>query len=260
VLRDFEQIALRAGGAILQVFHDNQNTSYKRDSSPVTEADQRAEEIIVTSLNKAFPQIVVVAEESAAIGSTPDLSRGEFLLVDPLDGTKEFIRKSDEFTVNIAMVRAGLPIAGIVYAPAKGIAYVGRSGKAEKLIVDDGFSVVDRATITCRPPAKSLIAVTSWSHSNSETESFLEERQVAQSIRIGSSLKFCLVAEGVADIYPRFGRTMEWDTAAGDAVLRAAGGLTLGLSGEDLRYGKINQPDDCDFANPFFIAQGLREI
>ena len=258
VLGDFEQIALRAGNAILQAVHSNQEIAYKRDSSPVTEVDQRAEEIIVGALNKAFPHIVVIAEESAGIETTPDLSRGEFFLVDPLDGTKEFIRGSDEFTVNIALVRAGIPIAGIVYAPAKSVAYVGSKSKAEKLTVDSAFSVANRTMIKCRSAANSLTAVTSWSHNNFETEEFLKRRHVTNSIRVGSSLKFCLVAEGAADIYPRFGRTMEWDTAAGDAVLRAAGGLTVGLDGEALWYGKTNQPDDCDFANPFFIAHSAQ--
>lgn len=251
-----EKIALDAGRAILDVYRAGPNVSYKSDSSPVTEADERAEAIILAGLTAAFPDIPVVAEEAAAAGQVPDVGGGRFFLVDPLDGTKEFIHRRDDFTVNIALIENGVPTVGIVYAPAKGVAYTGAAGEAWKLSISEDLTISGREKIGCRACADEITAVASRSHNSPETEAFLAEKGVASTKSVGSSLKFCLVAEGEADVYPRFGRTMEWDTAAGDAVLRAAGGVTLDIDGAPFRYGKTKQAFDCDFANGHFIAWG----
>ena len=254
-----EQAALAAGKAILDVYHAGPNVTLKDDASPVTEADERAEAIILDQLAAAFPDIPVVAEESVAAGRIPETDGRSFFLVDPLDGTKEFINRRDDFTVNIALIRDGVPVAGIVYAPARGVAYDADAGKAQKLIVTADFEIAERHDIRCRPRGDALTAVASRSHSSPETESFLKENGITDCTSVGSSLKFCLVAEGLADVYPRFGRTMEWDTAAGDAVLRAAGGRMERTDGTPFTYGKKNQSHDSDFANPNFIAWGTRD-
>lgn len=253
-----ETLALDAGKAILDVYHAGPNVTFKSDSSPVTEADERAEAIILAGLKKAFPDIPVVAEEATAAGNVPDVSGKRFFLVDPLDGTKEFINRRDDFTVNIALIENGIPVAGIVYAPARGVAYTGIDGRAEKLTIADDLTISARERIGCRKAATELTAVASRSHNSPETEAFLAEQGITSTRSVGSSLKFCLLAEGAADVYPRFGRTMEWDTAAGDAVLRAAGGMTVDLSEKPFRYGKTSQPTDSDFANGHFVAWGTR--
>jgi 3'(2'), 5'-bisphosphate nucleotidase len=258
VIETFERLALDAGKAILEVYNAGPNVSLKADSSPVTEADERAEAIILAGLKAAFPDIPVVAEEAAAAGNIPDVSGRKFFLVDPLDGTKEFINKRDDFTVNIALIENGVPTAGIVYAPARHVAYTGIDSRAEKLTIADDFTIAARERIGCRKVAEELTAVASRSHNSPETEAFLSERGITSTKSVGSSLKFCMVAEGAADVYPRFGRTMEWDTAAGDAVLRAAGGMTLDLDEREFRYGKTRQASDSDFANGHFVAWGAR--
>lgn len=258
MIETLETLALAAGKAILEVYRNGPSVAYKQDASPVTEADERAEAIILEGLKKAFPDIPVVAEEAAAAGHIPDVAGRKFFLVDPLDGTKEFINKRDDFTVNIALIDNGVPVAGIVYAPARNVAYTGIDGKAEKLAIADDLTIAGREAIGCRTPSGELTAVASRSHNSPETEAFLAEKGITSTKSVGSSLKFCLVAEGSADVYPRFGRTMEWDTAAGDAVLRAAGGKTVDLEDNAFRYGKIKQVSDSDFANGHFIAWGRR--
>ncbi|WP_137154784.1 3'(2'),5'-bisphosphate nucleotidase CysQ [Rhizobium sp. FKL33] len=253
-----EKIALDAGRAILDVYKAGPSVAYKNDSSPVTEADERAEAIILSGLSAAFPDIPVVAEEAAAAGRIPDVEGKSFFLVDPLDGTKEFINRRDDFTVNIALIENGAPTVGIVYAPAKSVAYTGAAGEANKLSISEDLNITGRAKIACRARSGELTAVASRSHNSPETEAFLAEKGVSSTKSVGSSLKFCLVAEGEADVYPRFGRTMEWDTAAGDAVLRAAGGVTLDIDGAPFRYGKTKQSFDSDFANGHFIAWGFK--
>lgn len=250
--------ALEAGEAIMDVYRTAFEISYKADASPVTEADKRAEDIILAHLARAFPDIPVIAEESVAAGNTPDIPADVFFLVDPLDGTKEFANGGLDFTVNIALIDKGVPIAGIVYAPASAVVYRTSAGNiAEKLVIANG-KVRERKPIGCRMRQSPPVAVASRSHCNPETEAFLQEISVSSCTSIGSSLKFCLVAEGLADVYPRFGRTMEWDTAAGDAVLRAAGGMTFGLDMKPLIYGKIGQLSDSDFANPAFVSWSVR--
>lgn len=256
MLAIFERAALAAGRAILEVYEKGATVTMKADASPVTEADERAEAAILAILAEALPDVPVVAEESVAAGRVPDVSKGVFILVDPLDGTKEFINRRPDFTVNIALVDNGVPVAGVVYAPASGTAYAGSSAGAQKFEVTADFTAADRKAIAVRRAPQAPVAVASRSHSSPETEAFLEEQGIRECTSIGSSLKFCLVAEGAADVYPRFGRTMEWDTAAGDAVLRAAGGRTLTPDGRPFLYGKRNQPADSDFANGFFVAWG----
>ncbi len=252
----FTSAALDAGRAIMDVYRAGPTASYKADSSPVTEADEQAERIILAALRQAVPEIPVVAEEAVAAGRIPVIGDGPFILVDPLDGTKEFIARRDEFTVNIALIRDGAPVLGVVYAPALGLAYTGDGDTACRLAIGPDFDVREIKPIHVREAGPVVVAVASRSHNTPETEAFLKDNQIAETCRIGSSLKFGLVAEGQADIYPRFGRTMEWDTAAGDAVLRAAGGTTATLDGNPLLYGRTSDAGRLPFANPDFIARG----
>lgn len=256
MIETFERAAFAAGREILAVFEAGAHVTLKADSSPVTEADERAEAIILDILSAEIPGLPVVAEESVAAGTIPDVSSGHFILVDPLDGTREFIAGRRDFTVNIALIENFVPVAGVVYAPAKNVAYSGSKKGATRLAIAADFTVTGREIIGVRRAPENIMAVVSRSHFTPETDTFLQENAITDSCSIGSSLKFCLLAEGSADVYPRFGRTMEWDTAAGDAVLRAAGGRTLGLDGAPLLYGKRNLPMDADFANPSFVAWG----
>lgn len=256
MLATFEKAALEAGKAILEVYRAGYAVALKQDQSPVTLADERAEHIILDYLTRDFSDIPAIAEESVAAGRIPDIRGRSFFLVDPLDGTREFIEHRDEFTVNIAYIHNGAPVAGIVFAPALGIAFTGEGGEARKLVISDNFTVSDRSIIAVRGRPDRLLALASRCNSSPRTDSFLAENAVSACTSIGSSLKFCLLAEGKADVYPRFTRTMEWDTAAGDAVLRAAGGSTVTLDGHPLAYGKTDQSEDSDFANPNFICWG----
>lgn len=258
VLALFERLALSAGCKIMGVFHAGCAIASKADASPVTEADRASETIILEGLRRAFPQIPCVAEEEAAEGILPENLGTAFFLVDPLDGTREFVNRNPDFTVNIALVRNGLPEIGVVYAPCSRRFFSGRPGRAELLELSEADEIIRRRAIKVRPGADPLTIVASRSHRTPETETFIRQFAAAEIVSVGSSLKFCLLAAGEADIYPRFGRTMEWDTAAGDAVLRAAGGTTSTLDGRPLAYGKTNQ-QDADFANPYFIARGQLE-
>lgn len=241
-----------AGQVIMDIYATDFDVTRKGDDSPVTQADQKAEAVILAGLQQIAPDIPVVAEEAVAAGNIPDVS-DRFFLVDPLDGTKEFISRNGEFTVNIALIEHGRPVLGLVFAPAVGGAagrlFSGASGLGAWL-----EDAAGRREIRCRAvPADGLTVVASRSHGDETAlDAFLNGRKVASRTNAGSSLKLCLVAAGEADLYPRLGRTMEWDIAAGDAVLRAAGGrVTLVADGQDLRYGKPG------FDNPHFAASGL---
>ncbi len=251
-----ENAAYAAGKAVMEIYNMTQNeVEYKADNSPVTVADQEAETIIIEALKEHYKDIPIVAEEAASNGDLPDISDSSFFLVDALDGTKEFICKKTDFTINIALIENGLPVSGIVYAPALEIAWICDQGKAEKITLIDGKESSRESIHVRKTQNGPEIAVVSHSHSNDETENYLKNFNITQRTSAGSSLKFCLIAEGSADIYPRFGRTMEWDTAAGEAVLKAAGGRVVLQDGSTLLpYGKTNQANDTDFANPFFIA------
>lgn len=250
-------LAVEAGAVILEIYARDFAVEHKADASPVTEADRRAEEIILRGLEKLAPQTPVLAEESAANGLIPELGE-EFFLVDPLDGTKEFLSRNGEFTVNIALVRRGRPALGVVYAPALKALYAGGPGLGAR-IVDVGANGAQgpaRPIAARSAPASGLVAVASRSHRSPETDVFLRTLKVDSFTAAGSSLKFCRLAEGAADVYPRLGRTMEWDTGAGHAVLEGAGGaVTVHPEGEPLRYGKRER----GFDNPFFIAWGRRD-
>ena len=260
-------IMLKAGAEILRVYATDFAVVTKGDASPVTEADARAEAVILAGLKALAPGIPVVAEEEAAAGRIP-ATDGRFFLVDPLDGTKEFISRNGEFTVNIALIDNGVPVLGAVYAPALGQLYWGGPDGAFMADVKDGFPGLARPIRVRTAPAEGVSAVGSRSHGGAETQAYLDAFSVADFVSAGSSLKFCLVASGRADLYPRMGRTMEWDTAAGDAILRAAGGRVETMDGRPLLYGKRNKgpgsnseaiaqlKGDSDFANPFFIAFG----
>ena len=244
--------AQQAGARIMQHYEAGVEVSRKADDSPVTQADIEANRIIVEALEKLEPGFPIVSEEAATIGNVADANY--FWLVDPLDGTKSFIRREGQFTVNIALVaRGGLPVLGVVYVPANGKCYAGADGLGATLQERDGAS----KPITVRPiPAEGLHVVASKSHLTPETEAFLRTIPVAERVSASSSVKFCLLAEGIADCYPRFGRTMEWDTAAGQAVLQAAGGRVETPDGHPFTYGKTYTNGEEDFANGFFIAYG----
>jgi 3'(2'), 5'-bisphosphate nucleotidase len=246
-------LAHEAGEAIMAVYATEFETHLKADLTPLTEADEAADRVILDGLAKIDPATPVVSEESAAADRTPDVSR-RFYLVDPLDGTKEFIGRNGEFTVNIALIDLGQPILGIVYAPALGRVFWGELGHgAAQATIEPGLELESWAwtPLAVRAPSgDGLTVVASRSHRDAEIDTFLKTLRVKQLVTAGSSLKFCLLAAGEADLYPRFGRTMEWDTAAGHAVLEAAGGKVATTDGKPLRYGKRGR----GFANPGFIA------
>ncbi|MCT7373522.1 3'(2'),5'-bisphosphate nucleotidase CysQ [Chelativorans salis] len=252
----FEDLALAAGRAIMEHYETGVSVEEKADASPVTEADRAAERIILTGLRATLAGAPCVSEEEASGGVLPVCGDDGFLLVDPLDGTREFIGRRPDFTVNIALVREGTPVAGVVYAPARGVLYSGRPGAAFEVETRDGKSIAGRREISARPAHTPPAIVASRSHSTPETEAFIARYPGAETVSVGSSLKFCMLARGDADLYPRFGRTMQWDTAAGDAVLRAAGGRTLTLDGTLFTYGPKGGEGLEAFANPFFIAEG----
>lgn len=256
LLQSLIYTAQRAGGAIMAVYATDFAVRDKADASPVTVADEAAEKIILADLAAIAPGVPVVAEESVAAGRVPDVagSSKRFFLVDPLDGTKEFIGRRDEFTVNVALIEGGQPVLGVVFAPARRELFWGdvRNARAGHIDADpDGTMPSMGNAISARlPPPGGLTAVASRSHGTPETGEFLARYPVTEIRSIGSSLKFCLVATGQADIYPRLGTTMEWDTAAGHAVLAAAGGSVTGLAGEPFVYGKPG------FRNGHFVARG----
>jgi 3'(2'),5'-bisphosphate nucleotidase len=246
-------IALDAGAAILPHYEaEGSQAREKVDGSPVTVADEAAEALILERLAAAGAS-PVVAEEAVAAGRIPEVGEA-FYLVDPLDGTKEFLSGNGEFTVNIAFVRAGRPVAGVVYSPAVGLLYAGdETGAFRARMAVDGLG--EREPIRAAAPGDGLRVVASRSHLTDETRAFIDRYPVESFVSSGSSLKFCRLAEGGADLYPRLGRTMEWDTAAGHAVLAAAGGTVLTLDGAPLTYGKADHPSGA-FANPEFVAAG----
>jgi 3'(2'), 5'-bisphosphate nucleotidase len=253
MLQSLIYTAQRAGAAIMSVYATDFAVREKSDASPVTAADEAAEKILLADLALIAPGVPVVAEESVAAGHVPVIA-DRFFLVDPLDGTREFISHRDEFTVNVALIEAGVPVLGVVFAPARRELYWGDvpAGKAGTIDADPDGTMPSMGTgISARAaPPRGLTAVASRSHRTPETDAFLTNYSIAEFRSIGSSLKFCLVAAGQADIYPRIGTTMEWDTAAGHAVLLAAGGRVTGLKGEPFRYGKPG------FKNGDFVARG----
>jgi 3'(2'), 5'-bisphosphate nucleotidase len=244
------RLALEAGAAIMQVYDaPEMGVRAKGDATPVTAADEAADRLISAGLRAAFPGIPVVTEEEVASHSAAPAPR--FFLVDPLDGTKEFVNRQGDFTVNIALVEAGLPVAGVVYAPAKQrLFYTAAGGAVEEAGPHDPVAEGPlRPLRVADPDPAALRVVASKSHRDAATDAYICRYPVADFVAAGSSLKFCLVAAGEADLYPRLGRTMEWDTAAGHAVLAAAGGIVVRFDDHaPLLYGKPG------WDNPFFIA------
>jgi len=250
LIENLTPCVLKAGEKIMEIYGNTDGTRFKKDGSPVTNADTAAEEIITSELKRIAPDILIISEENQSSHlKKPD---AKFFLVDPLDGTKEFLKHggSGSFTVNIGLIENQTPVMGIVYAPAlqrlfcgyyDGGAWETIKGKNKMLSVDTMHK-------------RKLIAVASTSHRDKETNEWLEQKNIETTISIGSSLKFCLVASGEADVYPRFSPTMEWDTAAGDAILRSAGGVVTTPNLSNFVYGKEN------YKNGPFIAWGrLRE-
>jgi 3'(2'), 5'-bisphosphate nucleotidase len=246
LLLALERIARLAGDEVLGVYATDFSVRDKADASPVTVADERAEALIVPALRALTPGVPVVAEEAAARGEAPPAA-ARFWLVDPLDGTREFVSRNGEFTVNLALVEDGEPRLGAVFAPVQDRLFLGEVGLGA-WVVDRGL----RRAVRCRalPEAGATLACSRSHGDEVALATWLQGRRVAARVAVGSSLKFGLLACGEADCYPRFGRTMEWDTAAGHAVLSAAGGQVVDLAGAPLRYGKPG------YENPGFVAFG----
>ena len=239
------RLALQAGDKIMEIYESPDfAVRSKGDQSPVTEADEAADALISAGLRREFPDVVLITEEQAA---SHGLRAKTFLIVDPLDGTKEFVQRRGDFTVNIAYVQDGAPLRGVVYAPAQQrLFYTLPDGSAVEESLKDGSR---RPIRVSTPDNAALMVVASKSHRDQATEDYIGRYAVKDSRSAGSSLKFCLVATGEADLYPRLGRTMDWDTAAGDAVLRGAGGQVVRFDDHTpLAYGKEG------WDNPFFIA------
>ncbi|MBI5431143.1 MAG: 3'(2'),5'-bisphosphate nucleotidase CysQ [Nitrosomonadales bacterium] len=240
-------IAHQAGAAIMEVYRsgDTGQTS-KADSSPLTLADLAAHRVIVEALARLTPAIPVLSEEAADIPYAERTGWTRFWLVDPLDGTKEFIKRNGEFTVNIALIENGEPVLGVVYAPVLDVCYYGARGSGA--FVQRGNAAAQPIVVKPHAAGAPIKVVASRSHSDARTEALLQQLGDHQCISMGSSLKLCLVAEGAAHFYPRLGPTMEWDTAAAHAVVNAAGGMVCNIAGEELRYNK------ADLHNPEFLV------
>jgi len=247
-------IAKQAGEAIMEIYgEDDFAVEMKDDKSPLTAADKASHEVIVAGLRKHFPDIPILSEEGADIPYEERKNWQRFWLVDPLDGTKEFIKRNGEFTVNIALIENQTPVIGVVYVPVQEKMYSGIVGtgawlEAKALTLKPQASSLKPLHVRSIDPERGLTVVMSRSHPSPELEEYLKGINVAEALPVGSSLKLCVVAEGTADLYPRLGPTMEWDTAAGHAVVVAAGGRVETSEGEPLRYNKEK------LLNPFFVV------
>lgn len=256
MLAALEGFALQAARLVMQAFETGCEISTKADDSPVTWADREAEKLILQGLTRFCADIPVVAEEASSAGIEPEDPGREFLLVDPLDGTREFVERRGDFTINIAVIRDSVPAIGIVVAPTRHVMYSGRPGLAERVRLSEGLDPVDRRPMRVRVCGPVPAIVASRSHRSPETDRYIASFPQAELVSVGSSLKFCMLASGEADLYPRLSRTMQWDTAAGDAVLRGAGGMTETLDGIPLVYGPRTGPESERYANPHFISRG----
>ncbi len=256
---DVIKVAVEAGRGIMDIYERTFSVDYKEDRTPLTEADRRSHKIIVKGLESITPHIPVLSEEGKDIDYAERKNWKRLWLVDPLDGTKEFIKRNGEFTVNIALVEEGTPVLGVVYAPALGLIYLAQKEEGACRIdlnngnlTDDTFNKAQKLPLEEQVPKETVRVVVSRSHLNRETEKFLrgleEKGADIETVSIGSSLKFCLVAEGKADIYPRLGPTMEWDTAAAHVIATESGCKVKTLEGEDLSYNKGS------LANPHFVV------
>lgn len=241
-------ICREAGAAIMDVYRGDIQVDTKQDKSPLTDADRASHNIIVKRLKEHFPEIPILSEEGRDISFEARNCWEQFWLVDPLDGTKEFIKKNGEFTVNIALIEENRPVLGVIYVPAKNLLYWG--GEKQPAMLQTGFAPPRPIQVRKADPQEGLTVVMSRSHPSPELQNYLTGIRVADKLPTGSSLKFCVVAEGRADLYPRLGSTMEWDIAAGHAILEAAGGQVRKVDGGRLVYNKR------DLLNPHFIASG----
>jgi 3'(2'), 5'-bisphosphate nucleotidase len=241
------EIARKAGAAIMDIYGGDCTVETKSDNSPLTAADKASHEVIVAGLKALTPDIPILSEEGKNIPYEERKNWERFWLVDPLDGTKEFIKRNGEFTVNIALIEGHAPVLGVVYVPVQDKMYVGVVGQGAYVQKGDGKPEPIR--VRKPDPEAGLTVVMSRSHPSPELEAYLEDIKVAEALPVGSSLKLCVVAEGRADLYPRLGPTMEWDTGAGQAVVLAAGGTVKTPDGKDLQYNKEN------LLNPHFIVK-----
>jgi 3'(2'), 5'-bisphosphate nucleotidase len=251
LIEPLTELVAQAGEAILAVNRATMQSAGKRDGSPVTEADLAADRVIARGLARLFPDVLTLSEERSHLAKLPATS--SFFLIDPLDGTKEFIAGRDEFTVNLALVTKGVPLLGIVGAPAMGMIWRGVVGRgATRLTIRDGRGATQPIHTRAAPRGGEWVAAVSRSHGDARTEAFIASRPGAVREVAGSAIKFCRIAEGRADIYPRLSPTCEWDVAAGHALVTAAGGKVTDSRGAPLRFG-TGQPD---FIVPEFIAWG----
>ena len=253
LIEPLTELVIRAGEAILAVNRSRMKVSGKEDGSPVTEADLAADKVIGEGLARIVPGIPSLSEERTHLANPP--YRGSFFLIDPLDGTKEFVAGRNEFTVNLALVSEGRPLLGFVGAPALGLVWRGLVGRGAERVTLDGTAIKSIAPIRTRPcpaPGKPWTVAVSRSHGNAATEDFIKKRPGAVRAELGSAVKFARVAEGAVDIYPRLGPTSEWDVAAGHAVVTAAGGKVTDSRGAELHFGLKRE----DFIVPEFIAWG----
>lgn len=249
LLEDLGRLAVEAGGAILEIYRTDFSVDIKADKSPLTLADTRSHRIIADGLRAAYPDIPVLSEEGKSIPYRERKDWNRFWLVDPLDGTKEFIKRNNDFTVNIALICDHMPIMGVVYVPALNDLYLADVKKGCYRVFR---GCKTRLKIPAKMPVLPLRIVQSRSHPSAELEAFLQRFPATEDIRRGSSLKFCTVASGEVDLYPRLGPTWEWDTAAGHAVVLAAGGVVVDLEGNPVRYNK-----ETLLNGPFLAAPGL---
>jgi len=240
-------IAKKAGAAIMAIYDGDHSVEFKEDKSPLTAADKASHNVIAAGLKQHFPGIPILSEEGRDIPWEERKGWERFWLVDPLDGTKEFIKRNGEFTVNIALIEGNAPVLGVVYVPALDRLYCGVVG--EGAFIREGSGAPEPIGVRSVPPA-GLTVVMSRSHPSPELDDYLRDIPVAEALAVGSSLKLCAVAEGKADLYPRLGPTMEWDTAAGQAVVHAAGGKVARMDGSPLEYNKEN------LLNPYFLVSG----
>jgi 3'(2'), 5'-bisphosphate nucleotidase len=241
-------IARLAGSAIMEIYEGDHAVEYKDDKSPLTAADKASHEVIVAGLEEHFPKIPILSEEGKDIPYEERRKWRRFWLVDPLDGTKEFIKRNGEFTVNIALVEGTEVVAGVVFVPVRDRLFWGIKGKGA--YVQEGAGEAREIRVRQADPKRGLTVVMSRSHPSPELDEYLKTIRVAEAVEVGSSLKLCTVAEGRADIYPRFGPTMEWDTAAGQAVAESAGATVTDPEGRPLRYNKES------LLNSWFIVRG----
>lgn len=262
LLQSLLPAVLTAGRIEMRHFAGDVAVATKADATPVTIADQEAEEVLIAGLRQAAPDVPIIAEEAVAAGTLPEIGQ-MFFLVDPLDGTRAFIRKSPEFTINIGLIERNAPVFGVIYAPAlqRLFATIAPGVAVEALLAPDAedadLAALEFKTLHTRAPdPKALVAFASRSHAAETTDAFLARLPIAEKRKASSSLKFCLIARGDADLYARLGETSEWDTAAGHAILAAAGGTVTTIDGDPLLYGKRQ----ARFANPQFVAWGREPL